>query len=88
MPLHPHSLNAVNSNAGTANPANAVLARGNYDTGTQSGAVAYYTTDAPNVQMNALAVGMQGNGLPHNNTMPYQVLNFCIALQGIFPPRS
>ena len=88
MPLHPHSLNAVNSNAGTANPANAVLAKGNYDTGTQSGAVAYYTTDAPNVQMNALAVGMQGNGLPHNNTMPYQVLNFCIALQGIFPPRS
>ena len=27
-------------------------------------------------------------GEPHNNLMPYRVINFCIALQGIFPPRS
>ncbi|MGH3157821.1 MAG: phage tail protein [Streptosporangiaceae bacterium] len=27
-------------------------------------------------------------GRAHNNLMPYQTLNFCIALQGIFPPRS
>lgn len=29
-----------------------------------------------------------GGGLPHNNMMPYLTLNFCIALQGIYPPRS
>ena len=29
-----------------------------------------------------------GGSLPHNNMMPYLTLNFCIALQGIFPPRG
>jgi microcystin-dependent protein len=29
-----------------------------------------------------------GSGLPHNNMMPYLTLNFCIAMQGIYPPRS
>jgi microcystin-dependent protein len=28
-----------------------------------------------------------GGSLPHNNLMPYLVLNFCIALQGVFPAR-
>jgi len=28
-----------------------------------------------------------GGGLPHNNMQPYLVVNYCIALQGIFPPR-
>jgi microcystin-dependent protein len=26
-------------------------------------------------------------GAPHNNMQPYLALNFCIALQGVFPPR-
>jgi microcystin-dependent protein len=34
------------------------------------------------------AVGIAGGGQPHNNMMPFLTLNFCIALQGIFPPRS
>jgi len=34
------------------------------------------------------AIGLAGGSLPHNNMMPYLTLNFCIALQGIFPPRS
>lgn len=38
------------------------------------------------VNPNALAV--TGGSLPHNNMQPYLTLNFCIALQGIFPPRS
>lgn len=29
-----------------------------------------------------------GGNQPHNNLMPYLTLNFCIALQGIYPPRS
>ena len=29
-----------------------------------------------------------GGSGPHNNMMPYLTLNFCIALQGIYPPRS
>lgn len=33
-------------------------------------------------------VGMTGGGLPVSLLNPYLVLNFCIALQGIFPPRD
>jgi microcystin-dependent protein len=29
-----------------------------------------------------------GSSQPHNNLMPYLVVNFCIALQGIFPSRN
>ena len=29
-----------------------------------------------------------GGSLPHNNMQPYLTLNFCIALQGVFPPRG
>jgi microcystin-dependent protein len=34
------------------------------------------------------AVHVSGAGQPHNNLQPYLVINFCIALQGIFPPRG
>ncbi|HEX8137441.1 MAG TPA: tail fiber protein [Pyrinomonadaceae bacterium] len=29
-----------------------------------------------------------GGDQPHNNMQPYLTLSFCIALQGVFPPRS
>ncbi|MGH3186446.1 MAG: phage tail protein [Streptosporangiaceae bacterium] len=32
--------------------------------------------------------GAVGGNAPHNNLMPYLTLNFCIALQGVYPPRS
>ncbi len=39
----------------------------------------------------ALAAGVMGPAIggtqPHNNLMPFQTLHFCIALQGIYPPR-
>ena len=34
------------------------------------------------------ATGGAGNGVPHNNMQPYLVLNYIIALQGIFPSRN
>jgi microcystin-dependent protein len=33
------------------------------------------------------AIGMAGGNGPHNNMQPYLALNFCIALQGVMPPR-
>ena len=36
----------------------------------------------------AEAIAPTGGGQPHNNLQPYLTLTFCIALQGIFPPRS
>jgi len=43
---------------------------------------------ANNVQMSVYAVGFNGSNQAHNNLMPYLTLSFCIALQGIFPPRT
>jgi microcystin-dependent protein len=40
------------------------------------------TTIQPNT------VGPTGGGQAHNNMQPYLTLNFCIALQGIFPSRN
>lgn len=34
------------------------------------------------------AVGNSGGGQPHTNMMPYQVVNYCIALIGVYPSRS
>ena len=34
------------------------------------------------------ALSPAGGDQPHNNMQPYLTLNFCIALQGVFPPRS
>jgi microcystin-dependent protein len=36
----------------------------------------------------SVALSISGGGLPHNNMMPYLAFNFCIALQGVFPPRT
>jgi microcystin-dependent protein len=33
-------------------------------------------------------VGLAGNGLPFSLLNPYLVLNFCIALEGLFPSRN
>jgi microcystin-dependent protein len=46
-----------------------------------------YATTAPG-KMNAGSLNPAGGGLAHNNLQPYLSMNYCIALQGIFPPRS
>ena len=41
-----------------------------------------------NTTMNPQALSLAGSNLPHNNLQPYLVINFIIAMVGIFPPRS
>jgi microcystin-dependent protein len=48
----------------------------------------YSTTTTPLAQMWDSAIGPAGGDQPHNNMQPYLTLNFCIALQGVFPPRT
>jgi len=42
----------------------------------------------PLVAMSASSITPAGGDQPHNNMQPYLTLNFCIALQGVFPPRT
>jgi microcystin-dependent protein len=43
---------------------------------------------SPSETLAPQAIGPNSGGLPHSNMQPYLVLNFCIALQGIFPSRN
>jgi microcystin-dependent protein len=52
------------------------------------GANLYQTSAANPVPLAPSALSLTGGSLPHNNMQPYLTLNFCIALQGVFPPRG
>jgi microcystin-dependent protein len=47
-----------------------------------------YTPPQNLTPLNPQSVTNVGGSQPHNNMMPYLVLNFCIALQGIFPSQT
>ncbi len=80
MPGHSHAVNTA-SGATQAIPANGVLAP------PQTGAPAYRAPGAV-APMAGASLSTAGAGQPHENRQPYLGLNFCIALQGIYPPRS
>jgi len=82
IPVHTHTLmaDALDPSDLTAPAPTRVLA--------QSSAVFAYQPAASNLGLMAFqALPPAGGGLPHNNMQPYLTLNFCIALQGIFPQR-
>ena len=88
LPSHPHTLNATTGSGTTSDPNGNMFSDGNWSVQGSTGKVQYYTATAPNKQMNAFSTTFSGGSQPHNNLMPYLTLNFCIALQGVFPPRS
>ncbi len=47
-----------------------------------------YGAAAALTPLNPASVAAVGGSQPHENRQPYLVLNFCIALQGIFPSRN
>jgi len=82
LPGHAHALAGSNQPGEDAAPAGEILGR-------SVGASLYQTATSANiVQLSPAALSPSGGGLPHNNLQPYLTLNFCIALQGIYPPRS
>lgn len=78
LPAHNHSV-AASSTATAKSPAGALPAY------TADGSTYGTTAD---LAMSPTMVGGGGGNQPHNNLQPYLVLNWCIALQGIFPSRS
>jgi len=47
-----------------------------------------YGKGAPGTALDPRTIGNTGGSQPHENRMPFTVLNLCIALQGIFPSRN
>jgi microcystin-dependent protein len=81
IPSHTHSLQASVRDATTRLPGGSLPAKG-------VGVQLYLTPTSPIVQLSDNAVAPAGGDQPHNNMMQYLTLNFCIALQGVFPPRT
>jgi len=92
IPTHTHSLNAV-APTGTGNVAvpgvTTILTQttGTDGTGAPATYNLYAADAAPNQALLATAVIPAGTGTAHNNMMPSLALNFCIAVQGLYPPR-
>jgi len=90
MPNHTHALTAAGPSP--ANPAQVVGTPGNTALMSASGPNFAYTAPpidpATLVTMAPTAIGVAGGNQAHDNRQPYLVLNFCIALQGVFPPRN
>jgi microcystin-dependent protein len=85
IPLHTHTARASNTDGLFPAPTNNSWAAPGADVD-----LFWYDavpSGAP-VQMSPLALSLAGGSLPHNNLMPYLTLNFCIALQGVFPARN
>jgi len=77
MPAHNHTMNASTGEAADTIATGQVLASS-----------AIYAPGSPNTVMSAQSVGQAGGNQPHPNLQPYLVLNWCIALEGIFPSRN
>ena len=85
IPNHAHFVGrAIAANGDSTTPVNNIWAQAPFG----RGSLQIYHEASPTGQMNTNALNQTGGGFPHNNMQPYLTLNFCIALQGIFPPRS
>ena len=81
IPAHQHFMRAA-----TQDPADVKLVNPSATFGLSQEGPLYQ--DTQNTSLAPQALTPAGGNLPHTNLMPYLVLNFCIALQGVFPPRG
>jgi microcystin-dependent protein len=84
MAAHSHALLGLNVAGDKANPNTFTLS--NIKTGSPQTQFYYGSTNP--VSLNPTSVAPVGSGQAHNNLQPYLTLNYCIALNGIFPSRG
>ena len=78
MPQHNHSVQAATANANSNVPINNFLAA----------ALNVYTSPGAFLAINPATVTNVGGSQAHLNMQPFLTINFCIALQGIFPSQN
>ena len=83
IPSHSHRVTCSSQSSNQRSPSGGIPAQ------EATGVTAVYaTSDKANAQMAPETIASSGSGQPHNNLQPYLVVNFVIALAGIFPSRS
>jgi microcystin-dependent protein len=80
LPAHGHTLNPTTAAGTTRNPNNAVYA--------STSVLLHGPSTGPLVPQAASTIAPAGGNQPHPNLQPYSVLNFCVALSGIYPSRN
>jgi microcystin-dependent protein len=96
MPSHAHTLTAAGTLKAKSGGGDRQTPSGGAPAAETEGATATYSSAAPNASMKAGGVTFSGtataatagSSTAHENRMPFLTLNYCIALQGIFPARS
>jgi len=80
MPQHTHAVMGTSSAGDAASPANGIFATFLNNV--------YNTAGPATVAFQPNAVGVAGSSMPVGNMQPFLTLRFCVAMQGIFPPRN
>lgn len=84
MPAHTHIVNGATGTTATSNnPSNALIGQKG-----SSGRDLFADPSTVGPAMSSTTISATGGGAAHNNMQPYLVLNFVIALQGIFPSQN
>ncbi len=81
MPAHSHLVNAATTGTPVAAPSSARMLARSAGANAWGGAIDLAPMDARTLASN-------GGSQPHSNMQPHLVLNFSIALQGIFPSQN
>ena len=77
IPNHTHSVAVAATGANSNDP-----------TGRLLGQASVYASSSNLTPMSSTSIGSGGGGQGHNNMQPFLVVNFCIAVEGTFPPRN
>lgn len=80
IPSHSHAWTVSGADAVTGSPSDQLFASGI--------GIGMYAVPGGLTQLSDNALAPAGGDQPHNNMQPYLTLNFCIALQGVYPPRT
>jgi microcystin-dependent protein len=81
LPSHGHTAQCVSTSSNSQSPVGAIWGQATNDK-------PYQSAEVGTASMAAGAIGPAGGNQPHPNLMPYQALNYVIALAGIFPSQS
>jgi microcystin-dependent protein len=76
---HSHVPQAFSSNGSQASPAGNVWAQSPLN---------QFSNAAPSMNMGANAIGSAGGSQPHDNMIPFLVVNFILSLFGVFPSQT
>lgn len=79
LPTHTHAVNANQALGTQTSPTNAVWA---------TSTVSQYANTAPNGVMSNATIDVVGGNSPHDNMMPFLVMTYIIALEGVYPSQN